>query len=45
MINIVNFINVIIMIRVFDMIIIIDFFVEDVVLNVNVLNFSAYSAR
>ena len=33
------------MIRVFDMIIIIDFFVEDVVLNVNVLNFSAYSAR
>ena len=34
-----NFVNVIIMMRVFDIIIIIDFFVEDVVLNITVLIF------
>ena len=33
------------MIRVFNMIIIIDFFIENIVLNVNVLNFFAYSTR
>ena len=33
------------MIRVFNMIVIIDFFVENIVLNVNVLNLFAYSAR
>ena len=40
-----NFINVIIMIRVFNVIIIIDFFIENAVLNVNVLNFFAYLTR
>ena len=45
MIDVMSFINVIIMIYIFDMIVIIDFFVENVVLNVNVLNFSTYSAR
>ena len=33
------------MIRVFDMIIIIDFFVKNIILNVNVLNFFTYLAR
>ena len=33
------------MIRVFDIIIIIDFFAENAVLNINNLNFSSYSAR
>ena len=45
MIDVISFINVIIMVYIFDMIVIIDFFVENTVLNVNVLNFSAYSAR
>ena len=45
MIDVVNFINGVIMIRIFDMIIIIGFFVENAVLNVNVLNFFAYSTR
>ena len=40
-----GFISVIIMIRVFDVIVIIDFFVENAVLNVNVLNFFTYLAR
>ena len=44
-IDIVNFINVVIMIHVFDIIIIIDFFAEDAVLNVNFLNFFTYSTR
>ena len=44
-IDIMNFISVIMMIRVFDVIVIIDFFAEDAVLNVNVLDFFAYSAR
>ena len=43
-IDIINFINVI-MIRVFDMIDVIDFFVEDIILNMNILDFSLYSAR
>ena len=43
-IDMINFINVI-MIRVFDVIIIINFFVENIVLNVNILNFSSYSAH
>ena len=42
--NVVNFIDVIMMIRVFDVIIIIDFFVENAVL-INDLNFSSYSTR
>ena len=42
--NVVNFTDVIMMIRVFDMIIIIDFFAENAVL-INDLNFSSYSAR
>ena len=42
--DVVSFINVVIMIRVFDVIVIIDFFAEDVVL-INDLNFSSYSAR
>ena len=33
------------MVYVFNMIVIIDFFIENAVLNVNVLNFSLYSAR
>ena len=45
MIDVINFMNAIMMIRVFDIIVIIDFFIEDVVLNVNVLNFSSYSIR
>ena len=44
MIDVMGFINVIMMVRVFDMIVIIDFFVENVVL-INDLNFSSYSAR
>ena len=44
MIDIVSFINVVMMIRVFDVIVIIDFFVENVVL-INDLNFSSYSTR
>ena len=44
MIDIVGFINVVVMIRVFDMIVIIDFFAENVVL-INDLNFFSYSAR
>ena len=44
MIDIVSFINVIMMIRVFDVIVIIDFFAENVVL-INDLNFSSYSTR
>ena len=43
-IDMINSINAI-MIRVFNMINIIDFFIENIVLNVNVLNFSSYSAR
>ena len=43
-IDMINFINVV-MIRVFDIIVIIDFFIENVVLNINVLNFSSYSTR
>ena len=42
-INVIVFINVV-MIRVFDVIVIIDFFAENVVLNVNVLDFFSYSA-
>ena len=42
--NVVNFIDVIIMIYVFNIIVIIDFFIENVVL-INDLNFSSYSAR
>ena len=42
--NVVNFINVVMMIRVFDIIIIIDFFAENAVL-INDLNFSSYSTR
>ena len=45
MIDVVNFINVIIMILVFNAIIIIDFFAENNVLNVNALNFFSYSTR
>ena len=45
MIDVINFINAIMMIYVFDIIIIIDFFVEDDVLNVNALNFFSYSTR
>ena len=44
MIDIINFINVIIMIRVFNVIVIIDFFAENVVL-INDLNFFSYSTR
>ena len=33
------------MIRVFDMIVVIDFFVKNDVLNVNALNFSSYLTR
>ena len=40
----ISFINVI-MIRVLDVIDVIDFFVENIVLNVNVLNFFSYLAR
>ena len=43
-IDVVNFKDVIIMIRVF-MIVAIDFFIENIVLNINVLDFSLYSAR
>ena len=43
-IDIVGFTNVVVMIRVFDMIVIIDFFAENAVL-INDLNFSSYSAR
>ena len=43
-IDIVNFKNVIIVIRVF-VIAAIDFFIENIVLNINVLDFSSYSAR
>ena len=43
-IDMISFINAI-MIRVFNIIIIINFFVENVVLNINVLNFSSYSIR
>ena len=43
-IDIVSFINVIIMIRVFDIIVIMNFFIEDAVL-INALNFSSYSTR
>ena len=43
-IDIVSFINVVMMIRVFDIIVIIDFFAENAVL-INDLNFSSYSAR
>ena len=43
-IDIIDFINVI-MIRFFNVIIIIDFFVENVVLNINFLNFFSYSTR
>ena len=39
-----DFINVVVMIRVFDMIIIIDFFAENAVL-INDLNFFSYSTR
>ena len=42
--DVINFINAI-MIRVLDMIDIIDFFAENIVLNMNVLNFSSYSAH
>ena len=44
MFDVVSFINVVMMIRVFDVIIIVDFFVEHVVL-INDLNFSSYSTR
>ena len=44
MIDIVSFINVVMMIRVFDVIVIIDFFAENVVL-INDLNFFSYSTR
>ena len=40
----IDFINVVI-IRILNMIVIINFFVENVVLNVNVLNFFSYSTR
>ena len=43
-IDIVSFINVVIMIRVLDVIVIIDFFAENAVL-INDLNFSSYSTR
>ena len=43
-INIVNFTDVVVVVRVLDMIVIIDFFAEDAVL-INDLNFSSYSAR
>ena len=43
-IDIVGFTNVIVMIRVLDMIVIIDFFAENAVL-INDLNFSSYSTR
>ena len=43
-IDIVGFTNVVMMIRVLDVIVIIDFFVENVVL-INDLNFFSYSAR
>ena len=42
--DVVGFIDVVMMIRVFDVIIIIDFFAENAVL-INDLNFSSYSAR
>ena len=44
MINIMNFKDVIIVIRVF-VIVAVDFFIENVVLNVNVLDFSSYLTR
>ena len=44
MIDIMKFMSIIIMIRVFDVIAIV-FFIENAVLNVNVLNFSSYLAR
>ena len=44
MIDIINFINVVVMIRVFDIIVIIDFFAENVVL-INDLNFFLYLTR
>ena len=43
-IDIVSFTDVIVMIRIFDVIVIIDFFIENVVL-INDLNFSSYSTR
>ena len=43
-IDIIGFINVII-IRVLDVITVINFFIKNAVLNVNVLDFSSYSAR
>ena len=43
-IDVINFINVV-MIRVFDMIVIINFFIENAVLNVDILNFFSYSTR
>ena len=43
-IDMIDFINAI-MIRILDMIIIINFFIENVILNVNILNFSLYSTR
>ena len=42
--DVVGFIDVVMMIRVFDVIIIIDFFAENAVL-INDLNFSSYSTR
>ena len=44
MIDVVSFTDVIIMIRVFNVIVIVDFFAENVVL-INDLNFSSYSTR
>ena len=43
-IDVIGFIGVVV-VRVFDVIVIIDFFVEDVVLNVDVLDFFSYSIR
>ena len=44
MIDIVSFINVVVMIRVLDVIVIVDFFAENAVL-INDLNFSSYLTR
>ena len=44
MIDIMNFTDVVVMIRVLDVIVIIDFFIENAVL-INDLNFFSYSAR
>ena len=43
-IDVIDFINIVI-IRVLDVINIINFFIKNIVLNVNVLNFSSYSTR